>query len=296
MEDGHEVSVLAGIGFYGSDFNPGDTSSSSDLFAAPSFSLSGKNSEDEPGVLSPDAQLPDAQLQMEALSGTAKQHMENCLTNDRSIARTLTANIASPQAATQDKSAKTSSDSELIEANSVRQQDARNFSKSEAELMDGVDALQHAISITQQVTMNPALLQRKIGVRSMNNVVTALTAGMDSTADSSVFNQKLVAQCGQSFNADDGELSAPPECGLRGPVTVVDEEGTVEVHDGTVDVGATNKKAPRFSAKSSIRVYIDKGGNKEEKGVCVCVCSVLWVLGLPLACKCQQLPRSRRRG
>ena len=245
-------------------------------------------------------------LQVEALSGTVKQHTENCLTNDRSIARTLTANIASPQAATQDKAAKAesdisslageiaSSDSELIQANFVRQQDARNFSKSEAELMDGVDVLQRAISINQQVTMKPALLQRKIGVRSMNNVVTALTAGMDSTADSSVFKQKLVAQCGQSFNADDGELSAPPERGLKEPVNVVDEEGTVEVHDGTVDVRATNKKAPGFSAKSSIRVYIDKGGNTEEKGVCVC--SVLWVLGLPLACKCQQLPRSRRRG
>ena len=37
--------------------------------------------------------------------------------------------------------------------------------------------------------MKPALLQGKIGVRSMNNVLTALTAGMDSTADSSVFKQ-----------------------------------------------------------------------------------------------------------
>ena len=46
-----------GITFGGTHLEPSDTSSSSDLCAAPSFSLTGEISEDEPSVLDPAANL-----------------------------------------------------------------------------------------------------------------------------------------------------------------------------------------------------------------------------------------------
>ena len=58
-----------GISFGGTHLEPSDTSSSSDLCAAPSFSLTGEISEDELSVLDPDAKL----------------QTENCLTDNRSM-------------------------------------------------------------------------------------------------------------------------------------------------------------------------------------------------------------------
>ena len=83
--DGHEVLVRAGpldgaapfgISFDGSDFKPIDTSSSSDIFGGPSFSLTGVISDDEPGVWGPDAKL---NMKFGAVSVTVKQHTEGRL-------------------------------------------------------------------------------------------------------------------------------------------------------------------------------------------------------------------------
>ena len=88
---------------------------------------------------------------------------------------------------------------------------------------------QRSISdIRKDITTNPALFQKRIDVRSMNDVVTAFSAVMDSGAFSCVFKQKLVAQSRQSSNDDDDE-------------TEVDEEGIVGAKDG---VGVPTKKAP----------------------------------------------------
>ena len=140
---------------------------------------------------------------------------------------TLSADIASTQAAIQDDAAKAesagadvsslaseiaSSDSELTAAKAVRAKEAKDFSQSEAELVDVVDTLQRAISIIEkEMSKNPAFLQKKIDTQNMNNVVAALTAVVDAAAFSSVDKQKLVAlvQSRQSSNDDDDELSAP---------------------------------------------------------------------------------------
>jgi len=91
MIEGHEVLVRAGpldgaapfgISFDGSDFKPINTSSSSDIFGGPSFSLTGVISDDEPGVWGPDAKL---NMKLGALEVTVKQHTEGRLADSRSM-------------------------------------------------------------------------------------------------------------------------------------------------------------------------------------------------------------------
>ena len=97
--------------------------------------------------------------------------------------------------------------------------------------------------------MNFAFMHKTFDVRSMNDHVTALVGSLNSAAVSSVTTQELVAPSQQRSNGDDGE-------------TEVDEEGTVEANDDTVDERETNKKAPGFNAKSFITSPIDENGNR----------------------------------
>ena len=62
--------------FGASEFKPIAVSSSSDMFAAPSFSLNAMISVDEPGVWGPDAKL---RMKVGVLSVTVKQHTEDRL-------------------------------------------------------------------------------------------------------------------------------------------------------------------------------------------------------------------------
>ena len=56
----------------------------------------------------------------------------------------------------------------------------KDDSKSEAELAEVADTLKRTIStIQKEMTMNLAVLQRKIDARNTNNVVAALAAMMD---------------------------------------------------------------------------------------------------------------------
>jgi len=168
----------------------------------------------------------DAAAELEAFNAYAEWCKEQAQ-DDGHQHETLSADIASTQAAIQDDAAKAesagadvsslaseiaSSDSELTAAKAVRAKEAKDFSKSEAELVDVVDTLQRAISIIEkEMAKNPAFLQKKIDTQNMNNVVAALTAVVDAAAFSSVDKQKLVAlvQSRQSSNDDDDELSAP---------------------------------------------------------------------------------------
>jgi len=168
----------------------------------------------------------DAAAELEAFNAYAEWCKEQAQ-DDGHQHETLSADIASTQAAIQDDAAKAesagadvsslaseiaSSDSELTAAKAVRAKEAKDFSQSEAELVDVVDTLQRAISIIEkEMSKNPAFLQKKIDTQNMNNVVAALTAVVDAAAFSSVDKQKLVAlvQSRQSSNDDDDELSAP---------------------------------------------------------------------------------------
>ena len=168
----------------------------------------------------------DAAAEVQAFNAYAEWCKEQAQ-DDGHQQETLTASIASTKAAIENDAANVesatadisslasqiaSSDSELTAASAVREKEAKDFSKSEAELLDVVDTLQRAISIIQkEMAKNPAFLQKKIDTRNMNNVVGALTAVVDAAAFSSVDKEKLVAlvQSRQSSDDDDGELSAP---------------------------------------------------------------------------------------
>ena len=53
--------------------------------------------------------------------------------------------------------------------------EAKNFSKSEAELVDVMDTLQHAISIIEkEIAKNPAFLQKEIDTRNTDNAMVTL--------------------------------------------------------------------------------------------------------------------------
>ena len=70
-------------GLNGSDFIPVDTSSGSEVFVGRSFSLSGQNSDEEPGVWGLDAKM---QMRVGAVSVTVKQHTEGRLADSRPMA------------------------------------------------------------------------------------------------------------------------------------------------------------------------------------------------------------------
>ena len=90
---------------------------------------------------------------------------------------TLTANIASTRVAIENKAAKdestssdtardsqfSSADLQLTAAIAVREKDIKEFSTSEAELMDVVNTFQRVIAIIQkEMIKNPVFLQKKI--------------------------------------------------------------------------------------------------------------------------------------
>ena len=168
----------------------------------------------------------DAAAEVEAFNAYAEWCKDQAQDDGHQL-ETLTASIASTNAAIENYAARAesatadisslasqiaSADSELTAARGVREKEAKDFSKSESELLDVVDTLQRAISIIQKKkAKNPAFLQKNIDTRNLNNVVAALTAVVDAAAFSSVDKQKLVAlvQSRQSSDDDDGELSAP---------------------------------------------------------------------------------------
>ena len=83
---------------------------------------------------------------------------------------------------------------ELAAATVGRGKEAKDYSQSEAELVDVVGTLERAFSIIQRgMSKNPAFLQKKIETRNIINVISALTAVIDAAVFSSADKQKLVA-------------------------------------------------------------------------------------------------------
>ena len=88
--------------------------------------------------------------------------------------------------------------------------ETKDFSTSEAELVDVVDRLQRAISMLQkEMAKNRVSLQKKIDTRNLKSVVVALTVVIDAAAFFSVDGQKLVALL-QSRQASVGGVCAEP--------------------------------------------------------------------------------------
>ena len=66
--------------------------------------------------------------------------------------------------------------SPTVSTKTVKTKEAKDFSKSEAEMLDVVDTLQHAISIIEkEMAKNPAFLQKEIDTRNTNSIMAALT-------------------------------------------------------------------------------------------------------------------------
>ena len=64
----------------------------------------------------------------------------------------------------------------------MKTKEAKNFSKSEAELVDVMDTLQHAISIIEkEIAKNLAFFQKEIDTRSTNNATVALINSFQQT-------------------------------------------------------------------------------------------------------------------
>ena len=57
----------------------------------------------------------------------------------------------------------------------VRTKEAKDFSKSEAEMVDVMDTIQHVISIIEkEMAKNRAFLQKEIDTRNTNSIMAAL--------------------------------------------------------------------------------------------------------------------------
>jgi len=99
-------------------------------------------------------------------------------------------------------------DSELNDATTVREKEAADFAKNEAELMDVIDTLERAISIiSKEMAKNPAALAQ-IDTSSTARLVQTLGAVIDAAGFAANDKQKLVALV-QSQNSDDQEPGAP---------------------------------------------------------------------------------------
>ena len=71
---------------------------------------------------------------------------------------------------------------EINKPKTVKTKEAKNFTKSEAELVDVMDTLQHAISIIEkEIAKNPGFLQKHIDTRNTNNATVALVNSLQQT-------------------------------------------------------------------------------------------------------------------
>merc|ERR1719150_1160853 len=99
-------------------------------------------------------------------------------------------------------------DAELKNATTVREKEAADFGKNEAELMDVIDTLERAITIiSKEMAKNPAALAQ-IDTSSTARLVQTLGAVIDAAGFAGIDKQKLVALV-QSQNSDDQEPGAP---------------------------------------------------------------------------------------
>ena len=71
---------------------------------------------------------------------------------------------------------------EINKPKTVKTKEAKNFSKSEAELVDVMDTLQHAISIIEkEMAKNTAFWQKEVDTRNTNNATVALINSRQQT-------------------------------------------------------------------------------------------------------------------
>jgi chromosome segregation ATPase len=102
-------------------------------------------------------------------------------------------------------------DQELTDATEIRKKEEKEFLKAEAELVETVDALTRAIAIIEkEMAKNPAAFMQ-VDTSSMENLVTALSAIVDSAGLAAASKKSLVAfvQGQQQDDDDDAPDGAP---------------------------------------------------------------------------------------
>jgi len=100
---------------------------------------------------------------------------------------------------------------DLDEATAIRDKEAAEFSKAEAELVDTVDTLDRAVSVLErEMAKNPAAFAQ-IDTRNTKAMIQALNAVVEAAAFSGSDKNKLVAlvQAQQGTDDDDSEFGAP---------------------------------------------------------------------------------------
>merc|ERR1719215_2019324 len=103
--------------------------------------------------------------------------------------------------------------SELKDATAIREKEAADFAKNEAELMDCIDTLERAIAIiSKEMAKNPAALAQ-IDTSSTARLVQSLSAVINAAAFAGIDKQKLVALV-QSQNSDDDQEPGAPEAAV----------------------------------------------------------------------------------
>ena len=81
------------------------------------------------------------------------------------------------------------STSPTVSTKTMKTKEAKNFRKSEAEMVDVMDTLQRTISfIKEEIAKNPTFLQKEIDTRNTNNVMAALI--IRKTSMSRVFSNQ----------------------------------------------------------------------------------------------------------
>merc|ERR1719281_1238378 len=98
---------------------------------------------------------------------------------------------------------------ELKEATAVREKEVATFEKSEAELVDAIDTLDHAIGILEkEMSKNPAALVQ-VDTHNLDSMIKGLAAVIDAASFSSHDQAKLTALLQQQSGSEDDELGAP---------------------------------------------------------------------------------------
>jgi len=100
-------------------------------------------------------------------------------------------------------------EAELKDGTVIRKKEADDFSKSENELMEAIDALARAIGILEKEMANHPAAFAQVDSKNINSVVQALSVVLDAAAFPSSDQKKLVAFVQAQQNDEDDDAGAP---------------------------------------------------------------------------------------
>merc|ERR1719503_319118 len=121
-----------------------------------------------------------------------------------------TASIATSTTKIEELSASIASDTkELKEATAIRDKEAADFTKSEAELVDTVDTLERAVAILEREMAKAPGSFAQIDTSNVKLLTQALGSVLDAAAFAGADKNKVMALLQSQSDDDDGEFGAP---------------------------------------------------------------------------------------